>query len=196
MNGTSIQDLNVTTDPHYYDSVRQLQDAGQTNYNAGQNSHYEQGHNAAHHMHQAQHMPYSDNKNIGGYPQFINQQDAQYPGYNVPVQKPQEVVDIEELARELNQNIGEDTFSSVSESSELDGGFKSSVINSIPEMIREPLLILIIYLLLSQAVVKDFFAKYITQLRPDAECKISFTGVVIYGVLLAVLYSLAKKFIL
>lgn len=195
LSGTSIQDLH-RTQSNYYGNVRNLVDGNQTKYNAGQNMHYEQGHNAQHHMHQAQHMPYYNSQNASNYPQF-NQERTQYPGYLTPRQQnTQESVDIEELAKELNSNMGEDNFAAVSENSEESNSSNQTLLGSIPEILREPLLILIIYVILSQPMVKDTLGQYIKQINPDMEGKVSLTGVVIYGILLASLYALAKKFIL
>lgn len=198
MSGTSIQDLSRKGIMGYND-IRSLQEMNQTNYNAGQNMHYEQGHNAAHHMHQAQHMPYYQSQGNNNYPQFINNGNTnadQYPGYLTP-QKPQEAVDIEELAKEINNNLGEDTFSAGSDHSEdVNGSLKQTLVNSVPEVVREPLLFLIIYMVMSQPVIRETLGQYIQQLNPDMDGKISFTGVLIYGIILVTLFALAKHFIL
>jgi len=197
MTGTSIQDLPRKSRRGGYDDIRNLQEMNQTKYNAGQNMHYEQGHNAAHHMHQAQHMPYYQSQGNNDYPQFINNGNGnQYPGYLTP-QKAQEAVDIEELAKEINNNLGEDTFSTGSDNNEdASGSIKQTIVGSIPEIIREPLLLLIIYIILSQPIVRETLGQYIQQLNPDMEGKVSFTGVLIYGIILATLYTVAKRFIL
>lgn len=192
LNGTSIQDLN-RTQSNYYGNVRNLVDMNQTKYNAGQNVHYEQGHNAQQQMHQAQHLPYYNTKNTPAYPQF-NQDGVQYPGY-LSAQK-QENVDIEELAKELNNNIGEDTFAAVSENMEEHTMGSQTIMSYIPMMLREPLLILIIYVILSQPIIKETIGQYLKQINPDMDGKVSFTGILIYGIILAALYALAKKVIL
>ena len=195
LSGTSIQDLH-RTQSNYFGDVRNLVDGNQTKYNAGQNVHYEQGHNAQHHMHQAQHMPYYNNQNAPNYPQ-VNQERNQCSGYLTPrQQKSQDSVDIEELAKELNSNMGEDNFAAVSENTEDGNTSNQTLLGSIPEVLREPILILVIYVLLSQPIVKDTLGQYIKQINPDMEGKVSFTGVVIYGIILASLYALAKRFIL
>ena len=205
MMGTSIGDLNKKDQTVYYDNIRNLQDMGQTNYGAGQNMHYEQGHNAAHQMHQAQQIPYYNMPNNQNYPQFTGQNQNgqvpnQYPGYLTQVQKQkqkQEALDIEELAKDINDNITEDTFASVAEASEeqnANGGL--NLFSNIPAILREPLIILILFIILSQPIVKDTLGTYIKQLNPDVEGKFSFAGIVIFGIIFAALFALTKKFIL
>lgn len=177
MHGTTIGDLNKN-------SIRTLQDMGEVRYNANQNMHHEQGHNAAHQMHQAQQMPYYTMPNtptpVQGY---LNQ-------------KQQESIDIEELAKDINENLlPEEAFASVSES-EHNTDNSLHLFSALPTNIREPIVILILFIILSQPGVKDTIGKYITSINPDADCKVSFTGVLIYGILLAGLFALVKKFIL
>lgn len=191
MLGTSIQDL------HKSDGIRNLQDMQQVQYGAMQNSQLEQAHNADHQMHQAQHNPYYAAQNCSGYPQF-NKQTKQPPTYFNPVSPQQEALkmDIEELTKDISDNLPEDTFASVGDTSEEQHGKGNKLLNFIPEVLREPLLIVVIYIILSQPFVKESLGKHIKQINPNAEGVVSFTGVLIYGVLLAVLYALAKKFIL
>lgn len=197
--GTSIQELNKKGKNEHFDNLRNLQTMGQVNYGAGQNMHYEQGHNAAHNMHQAQQNQYYAMQNTGNYPQFI-QPDQQNPGYLTPQKcsgksQTKEVVDIEELAKEINDNLTEDTFASISEGEE-EKSSGTNFLSMIPPILREPLVILILFIILSQPMIKDGIGKYITQINPDVEGKVGFTGIVIYGILLAILFGLVKKFLL
>ncbi|QKF93813.1 hypothetical protein QKU48_gp0355 [Fadolivirus algeromassiliense] len=200
MMGTSIQELNKKNKNEYFDNLRDLQTMGQVNYNAGQNTHYEQGHNAAHNMHQAQQNQYYNMQNTGNYPQFI-QPDQQNPGYLTKQggqcsKQTKDVMDIEELAKEINDNLTEDTFASVSDGESEDNQSGMNLLSSIPHVFREPLVILVLYVIMSQSIVRETLAKYISQLNPDMEGKFSLTGVLIYGVLLAALFALVKKYLL
>ena len=193
MMGTSIQDLAGKS------GIRDLQNMEQGSYSAGQRMQHEQGHNAAHNMHQAQQVPYYDMESAGNYPQFIQppQQPTQYLPQQARCGAPsKEPVDIEELAKDINDSLTEDTFASVSESGDDSGSSSMHLFGSLPVMLREPLLILILFVLLSQAFVKDNLGKYIKQINPDMEGKVSLAGVVIYGIVLATLYAVAKKYIL
>lgn len=62
----------------------------------------------------------------------------------------------------------------------------------IPEFIRDPLLIWIIFILLSQNFIKQLIGKYVKQINPNEEGVVSFMGVVIYGLIFAVLFGLIK----
>lgn len=62
----------------------------------------------------------------------------------------------------------------------------------IPEFIRDPLLIWIIFILLSQNFIKQLIGKYVKQINPNDEGVVSFMGVVIYGLIFAVLFGLIK----
>lgn len=66
----------------------------------------------------------------------------------------------------------------------------------IPELIKEPILLLIIYLIMSQDFVKNNVAKYVSQIQPDNEGNIGFYGVFIYGIILVVTYSFFKRILL
>lgn len=198
MLGTTISNLNKKDSSDYYDNIRNLQDMGQTNYNAGQNMHYEQGHNAAHQMHQAQQQPYYNIPNALPYPQQ-GQPSKQAPGYLTPKEQQklaQEILDMEELAKDINDNLPDDTFASVSESEDQSSSGSLHLLSNIPSLFREPIVILLLYILLSQASVKDTIGTYIKQINPDVEGKVSFAGVLIYGVIFAALFALVKKFIL
>lgn len=63
----------------------------------------------------------------------------------------------------------------------------------IPEAIREPLAILILYILLSNEHVKLFIGKYVHHINPDDTGKVPLTGIIAYGIILAVLFSVTKK---
>lgn len=156
------------------DNLRNLQELGQASYNVNQNIQFEQGHNAAHHVQQAQQNAYYD---------MLQQKQQQ--------QKRKQEIDIEELTKDINENIPEDTFFSLGESTEEDK--KQGVI---PKEWKEPLLLLAVYLLLSQTVVRQTLGNYIKQLNPDAEGKIGFAGVLIFGVIFVAIYFLVKKYLL
>lgn len=63
----------------------------------------------------------------------------------------------------------------------------------LPDWLKEPLLILIIYVLLSQNFVKTFTGKHIKYINPGDDGTVPFLGVVIYGTILAVLYIILKR---
>jgi hypothetical protein len=70
---------------------------------------------------------------------------------------------------------------------------KGSFFNfTIPEMIKDPILIWLIYMLMSQNFFKRLIGKYLTQINPNEEGVVSFTGVAVYGLVLVVLFTLIK----
>jgi hypothetical protein len=60
---------------------------------------------------------------------------------------------------------------------------------------KDFILLFALYFLLSQEMIKDFFAKYFTSLNPNEEGRVNIQGVIIYGLILTILYMLSKKFI-
>ena len=164
MIGTSIGDLNKN-------NLRNSQDIAQANYEIGQSMQYEQGHNAAHQMHQAQQIPYYDMSvvNKQTYPQFINYSgqpiqhlQKQVPGCRKHKGEKMEKgeIDIEELAKDINDNLTEDTFTSIPESTEDQHQSSSlNLLSSVPTVFKEPLIILILFIILSQSAVKDTLGK-------------------------------------
>ena len=59
---------------------------------------------------------------------------------------------------------------------------------------KDFLILFILYFVLSQEMIKDFFAKYFSSLNPDDEGKIGVQGVIIYGLVLTILFMITKKF--
>jgi hypothetical protein len=70
---------------------------------------------------------------------------------------------------------------------------KGSFFNfTIPEMVKDPILIWVIYMLMSQNFFKKMIGKYITQINPNEEGVVSFTGIAVYGLIMVVLFTLIK----
>lgn len=66
----------------------------------------------------------------------------------------------------------------------------------LPDWFKEFLLILLIYLILSQNFVKTFIGKYIKYVNPNDDGTVSFSGLVIYGTILAVIYLIFKRLLI
>jgi hypothetical protein len=58
---------------------------------------------------------------------------------------------------------------------------------------KDFLVLFILYFVLSQEMIKDFFAKYFTSLNSDDDGKIGVQGVIIYGLILTVLFMILRK---
>jgi hypothetical protein len=100
-----------------------------------------------------------------------------------------EPFDIDELAKDINDNLNEkEEFDTDSEEKDSD-----NFTLSIPNNFKDPLLLLIIFVILSQSSVRQLFGKYITFINPDEEGVVSLMGIVIYGVILVTIYMLIKK---
>ncbi len=173
MMGTSIRDLNMKTQPDEYDNIRDIEGAN-----------HKVSHNIAHHAHQGQYMPYLNAQNDFRHP--IQNQHAQ-------------INNIESLAKDINNSMP----NGPAKDSDIDDAFlydddeeNKYLVDYVPKIVREPLLILVLFVILSQPTVKDIIGKYVKQIVPDAQGKVSMTGVVIYGTILAVLFFVIKKYFL
>lgn len=69
-------------------------------------------------------------------------------------------------------------------------GFMSKV----PEILRDPLLVAVVYIVLSQPAVLNFFANYIPQLKAS-DGVVSTIGVIIYAVIVAAVFGALKYFL-
>lgn len=181
MMGTPIQDLqNNRTEQ--YDNIRKLQEMQQAHYGALQNLQNEQAHNAQDNMHQAQHQPYYDCENCKGYPKFINARNQEH-----------ETPDIEDITREISKSLKDDTLEGLVDSTEQQE-VNEGYISYIPKLLREPLLILVLYIILSHSLVRESIGKYVSQTVPNEEGVVTFTGILIYGILFASIFALIKHF--
>lgn len=72
----------------------------------------------------------------------------------------------------------------------------SITINKILVFIREPLLLLIIYVLLSLEPVVTFFGKYLTIINQKDDGSISIIGIILYGIIFTILFLTLRKLLL
>lgn len=179
INGTSIQDLKRRESSEQYENLRRLHNM--------QNQHYEAAPNGM----QSNQQPYYTIQSGAEYPQYNTQQ------YNVPMEQnrysyPVQQTAIEDLARDINNNLSDDQFDEVASELVLEETRNRNWLTHIPKLLQEPLLLLIIYIILSQPLVRDNIGKYIKQINPDETGRVSLMGIIIYGTLLVVLYSVTK----
>ena len=205
-------------------SIQELQQLQQMQYGGMQNMQHEQGHNAAYSIQQSQHLPYynppgnynSSYQNIAGpscpysssmqgMQQGIQQrmQQGMQQGMQPQRRSQQEYPDIEDLAKDIAGNLPVENFNSG-----MDAGLtydedlvvkskpQSNVMSNIPKLLREPIIIVILYVILSHPLVFTTLGKYIKQINPDETGRVSFLGILIYGIILATLFSITKKFLL
>lgn len=180
MAGTPIQDLNLP-------NMQGVQ------YDTMQNYQHEQGHNSQHHMHQAQHASYLSAGSCDGYPAYNRppQQQMIYPNTPLsPTQGPPPSMPAPSSV-ELDELLVEEP--AVAEGMNGD----NSLLSFLPKIVREPLVIFLIYMLLSQEVVQKALCDLVpAALKPLDDGTPSMTCKAIYGILLVVLFMLAKQFIL
>lgn len=170
--------------------VQTLHNQQQLHYGSNQQFQKEQAHGASHMINQAQHDPYYNIPNNQGYPQFIGQgPNNQY---------------IEDLVKDISDNVPENSIVGMGEN-ELDinvnDGLNTSngsdgIINKLPELLREPLIIIVLFFILSQPAIKSAISNWIPQTQTGDNGKVSMIGIIIYGIILAALFSVIKKFLL
>ena len=113
---------------------------------------------------------------------------------------------IHHLVKNINQSLDDyaPSKSQNTEDSEDDSTEKEEDINSknknsdlyIPEILKEPLLIIIIYVVMSQGFVRKGIGSYISYINPGQDGYVSLIGYVIYGTILALLFMFFKKIII
>jgi len=64
----------------------------------------------------------------------------------------------------------------------------------LPEWTHDPLIILCLYVLLSTDVIRIFISKYIKIISPDENGNVGIIGNIIFGIILASLFTIIKKF--
>jgi len=180
MNGTTIQDLQKGIKMDQYGDARQLQNMQNIQYGAMHNLQHELGHNSAHQNQQGQHDAYYNIDNNMGYPRWLPKEN-----------------NMEEIVKDITDNLPEDSaIPNVSEDIEKFNLDEEGLMSSIPKILREPLIIFVLFVILSQPFIKDTISKYIPQVNPDMTGKFGLTSVIIYGVILSTLFIVVKKFLM
>lgn len=72
----------------------------------------------------------------------------------------------------------------------------NSMVQKVPEMLREPLLLLIIYVVMSLDPIKNTIAEYVPQIKPKSDGSVFIVGYIIYGIFIAVVFTVMKKLLL
>ena len=113
---------------------------------------------------------------------------------------------IHHLVKNINQSLDDyaPSKSQNTEDSEDDSTEKEEDINSkikssdsyIPEILKEPLLIIIIYVIMSQGFVRKSIGSYISYINPNQDGYVSLIGYITYGTILALLFMFFKKIII
>lgn len=167
MEGTPIQDLYQMES---YGHMQQMQG--------------DMSHTAASNIQQAQHAPY------------YNVPDYEYRDPHVGFQEQgSDEPSMEELAKDINDTLPlvDGPMNEYFDEKPLN---ENNPFSLFPSWVREPILVLIIFVILSQPIVRDNIGKYIKAINPGESGSVSFVGVVIYGIILATLFGIAKSYIL
>lgn len=102
--------------------------------------------------------------------------------------------DIEDLVRDINDNLPED-ISMGTEPQKEEAKESNSISKKIPDDLVDAVLLLVVFVVLSQGKVKEFIGNYVPQINPDADGKVAMTGVVVYGVILVAVYKLVRYYL-
>ena len=193
LKGTTIQDLKM----EQYDNLRRMQEVQNINYNPAINNPYN-----------LNDMKYHYNPTSPTIPHM----PVNMP-HNIPHNIPMHRNPMEDLVKDINAKLPNEpfndntTFNKVLESYD-DQSDHNNVNNNndnttsktsywnIPNFLKDPLLILVLYIFLSLPIVKNNIGKYIKQINPDESGNVSIVGIIIYGTILAVLFILFKRFLL
>lgn len=124
------------------------------------------------------------------YEQHQKQYQQQlYQQQQEEIDNQKEHFDIDELAKDISDNLNDkEPFETDSEEKD-DENFTLSI----PNNFKDPLLLLTVFVILSQSSVRQLFGKYIPYINPDEEGVVSIIGIVIYGIILVAIYMLIKK---
>lgn len=159
---------------------------------------------------------------FGGQFEGFNQQQQQplinQPhNLNQPVQAPQHQqlheqiaqnreypVNMKHLAKEMDQELSDDTdfLDKIEEEAKKKKKSKkvveeeSGLVSRVPKLLREPLIILVVYVALSQPQVRSAISKYVPQIVPGSDGKVGIAGIIVYGVIIATIFAVLKRIIL
>lgn len=103
--------------------------------------------------------------------------------------------DIENLARDIADNMP-DNQGYIENTEVQDTDTKNSLTNDLPKLLKDPFIIVVLFIVLSQPAVIRNIGRYVPQILPNSNGIVPMSGLVIYGVLLATLYTLIKMYIL
>jgi hypothetical protein len=109
-----------------------------------------------------------------------------------------EEMDISDLAIDISNSMPEELGDELGSYrvEENVGSSSNGLLSGVPSMLREPLLFLVIFLILSEAVVQENLSKYIPQLNAGSNGTVSRAGVLIMGVILVTLFAISKKLLM
>lgn len=117
---------------------------------------------------------------------------------DVPVQQNR---NMNQLANEVNNTLNEIDHIPPQQAhrqqvSEPHPKLENGIMKNIPVIMRDPLILMVVYIILSLDVVRKTIATYIPQINPDPSSGVSMLGIVIYAAIVAFSYTAIKKLLL
>ena len=142
----------------------------------------------------------------GGLPHNAKVPNVQYnpnhfgnytqPVYNSPVGGCQDGTtinpsDIEELTKDLNQNLNRSSGNDSCKKNDKKDNKSFISINYVPDIIKDGIIIFVLFLILSQEISKSQIAKFLPQINPP-EGEVGMYGIVSYGLIFSLLFMIFK----
>jgi len=137
-----------------------------------------------------------------------NKVEQKVEHYKEPTETEQDRDTIKKLVKNINHDLEEfepsktnseeddETNHDTDTEKELDNHTKKETSSTyIPNFVKEGILIIIIYVVLSQEYVRNAIGKFITYINPDETGKVQLIGYISYGTILAFVYLFFKHFV-
>jgi hypothetical protein len=71
--------------------------------------------------------------------------------------------------------------------------YKQKFMENLPELIKEPSIVAILFIIFSFPSIREQFSKYIPQMKSNPDGSISITGLTIMGIIVGIIYIFIKK---
>lgn len=111
-----------------------------------------------------------------------------------------DVNDMEGLVKDINRDLDKFSGSKTKSSEESDTESEKKPVKRrwfyIPDIVKEPILLTLIYLLMSQSFIKKAVSMHITYLNPNEDGNVSMIGILIYGLIMSIVYMIFKKILI
>lgn len=72
---------------------------------------------------------------------------------------------------------------------------KKNILHKIPIKLREPILLIIIFFILSTPTARTTIGEYLPQIKPGSSGSVSYVGILLYGLVFVIIY-MATKYLL
>jgi len=72
---------------------------------------------------------------------------------------------------------------------------KKNIFSKIYGILKEPVLFILLYIILSLDITKQLIGTYFTQILPDHDGNVIFTGILLYGFIFMILFMILRKIV-